>query len=274
MACGPTGLTIHHRHAWNLFLKSRFFTKQSKPQTKWILDAHHSKPPNSISFCHLPSPISDRKGGTFEASWLVQAWNKSSCLNCPFSSGADLLMQTFPFRTSSQCRHVGTFSNFWIRPAGIWGGCVPLKFPWRYFTQFQTANKKHGTQGNTRPLGLVVLPGGFGREIFGVLQADLFAFASPLFLGVWRLYKVVHPARLTWNLQITHLEGKMIFQTSMIMFHVSLPGCTLWQGSTLRWYNCLRFVCLGCFFLIGVSIPLVCIILDVIYPESPQFEFC
>ena len=31
---------------------------------------------------------------------------------------------------------------------------------------------------------------------------------------------------LTWNIQITHLERKMIFQTSMIMFHVNLPGCT------------------------------------------------
>ena len=36
----------------------------------------------------------------------------------------------------------------------------------------------------------------------------------------------LHPGRLTWNLQITHLERKMIFQTSMIMFHVNLPGCT------------------------------------------------
>ena len=35
----------------------------------------------------------------------------------------------------------------------------------------------------------------------------------------------LYPGRLTWNLQITHLERKMIFQTSMIMFHVSLPGC-------------------------------------------------
>ena len=33
-----------------------------------------------------------------------------------------------------------------------------------------------------------------------------------------------HPGRLTWNPQITHLERKMIFQTSMIMFHVNLPG--------------------------------------------------
>ena len=28
-----------------------------------------------------------------------------------------------------------------------------------------------------------------------------------------------------WNLQITHLERKMIFQTPMIMFHVNLQGC-------------------------------------------------
>ena len=35
----------------------------------------------------------------------------------------------------------------------------------------------------------------------------------------------LHSGRLTWNLQITHLERNMIFQTSMIMFHVNLPGC-------------------------------------------------
>ena len=35
----------------------------------------------------------------------------------------------------------------------------------------------------------------------------------------------VHPGRSTWNLQITHLERKIIFQTSMIMFHVNLQGC-------------------------------------------------
>ena len=34
----------------------------------------------------------------------------------------------------------------------------------------------------------------------------------------------LHPGRLTWNIQITHLERNMIFQTSMIMFHVNLPG--------------------------------------------------
>ena len=42
------------------------------------------------------------------------------------------------------------------------------------------------------------------------------------FLQIW-----IHPGRLTWNLQITRLERKMIFQTSMIMFHVNLQGCTV-----------------------------------------------
>ena len=39
----------------------------------------------------------------------------------------------------------------------------------------------------------------------------------------------IHPGRLTWNLQITHCEKNMIFQTSMIMFHVNLQGCTLYS---------------------------------------------
>ena len=43
----------------------------------------------------------------------------------------------------------------------------------------------------------------------------------------WDFSETLHPGRLTWNLQITHLERKMIFQTSMIMFHFNLPGCIL-----------------------------------------------
>ena len=37
----------------------------------------------------------------------------------------------------------------------------------------------------------------------------------------------LRPGRLTWNLQITHLERKMIFQTSIIVFHVNLPGVVI-----------------------------------------------
>ena len=36
--------------------------------------------------------------------------------------------------------------------------------------------------------------------------------------------QALQPGRLTWNLQITNLERKMIFQASMIMLHVNLPG--------------------------------------------------
>ena len=52
-----------------------------------------------------------------------------------------------------------------------------------------------------------------------------------LHLRIWAYSKNecenLHPGRLTWNLQITNLERKMIFQTSIIMFHVNLPGCIL-----------------------------------------------
>ena len=43
-------------------------------------------------------------------------------------------------------------------------------------------------------------------------------------LGRW-WFQHLHQGRLTWNLHITHLERNMIFQTSMIMFHVNLQGC-------------------------------------------------
>ena len=42
----------------------------------------------------------------------------------------------------------------------------------------------------------------------------------------------LHPGRLTWNLQITRLERKMIFQTCRIMFHVNLQGCFMWNIRT------------------------------------------
>ena len=52
----------------------------------------------------------------------------------------------------------------------------------------------------------------------------------------------VHPGRLTWNLQITHLDRKIIFPTSMVMVHVNLPGCK-WHSSRLRnpWNLCTFF---------------------------------
>ena len=60
-------------------------------------------------------------------------------------------------------------------------------------------------------------PWGVGKKSTPILRS-----VSPIDHGNGKL----HPGRLTWNIQITHLERKMIFQTSMIMFHVNLPGCT------------------------------------------------
>ena len=38
--------------------------------------------------------------------------------------------------------------------------------------------------------------------------------------------KMIHPGKLTWNLKITGLKRKIIFQTSIVVLHVNLPGCT------------------------------------------------
>ena len=47
------------------------------------------------------------------------------------------------------------------------------------------------------------------------------------FLGVLTFPETnIHPGRLTWNLKITYLKRKIIFQTSIIMFHVNLQGCS------------------------------------------------
>ena len=42
---------------------------------------------------------------------------------------------------------------------------------------------------------------------------------------------MIHPGRLTWNLQITNLERNMIFQASIIMVHVKSSGVYLYIPS-------------------------------------------
>ena len=37
-----------------------------------------------------------------------------------------------------------------------------------------------------------------------------------------------------WNLKITCLKRKIIFQTSIIVFHVNFPGCTCWVQIKIR----------------------------------------
>jgi len=40
-----------------------------------------------------------------------------------------------------------------------------------------------------------------------------------------------HPGRLTWNIQITRVERKMLFKKPLMsMFHINLPGC---QGNVI-----------------------------------------
>ena len=53
----------------------------------------------------------------------------------------------------------------------------------------------------------------------------------------------IHPGRLTWNLKITQLKRKIIFQTIIFKFHVNLPGCTLvsWDCCCLPGMNFVGF---------------------------------
>ena len=42
----------------------------------------------------------------------------------------------------------------------------------------------------------------------------------------WIWKRKLHPGKLTWNLKITCLKRKIIFQTSIFGFHVNFQGCT------------------------------------------------
>ena len=73
----------------------------------------------------------------------------------------------------------------------------------------------------------------------------------------------IHPGRLTWNLQITHLERKMIFQASMIMFHVNLQGCS-WHRNGMPEFTPLDLLCVDLFemqpmveFMIGLEVMVI-----------------
>ena len=46
-------------------------------------------------------------------------------------------------------------------------------------------------------------------------------------LQVYWCVFLIHPRKLTWNLKITCLKRKIIFQTSIFGFHVSFRGCSL-----------------------------------------------
>jgi len=87
----------------------------------------------------------------------------------------------------------------------------------------------HATQSLRAPHDIQQLP--IKQRNRQIIVADCLFVNANLALA----NKNLHPGGLTWNLQITNLERKMIFQTSMIMFHVILQGCNAIN-------NCLSFL--------------------------------
>ena len=58
----------------------------------------------------------------------------------------------------------------------------------------------------------------------------------------------LHPGRLTWNLTITQLKRKIIFQTIIFRFHVNLPGCSCIIILSIRIPFIFQFSSQTCFF--------------------------
>ena len=65
------------------------------------------------------------------------------------------------------------------------------------------------------------------------LVPNIFPLADLRMVFPQKRVNQIHPGRWTWNLQITHFEREMIFQTSMVMFHVNLQGCI----NQMRWHS-------------------------------------
>ena len=63
------------------------------------------------------------------------------------------------------------------------------------------------------------------------------------------------PWKLTWDLKITQLKRKIVFQTSIFGFHVNFPGHVWWKAknwyrfkSGFRWNSHGPWPNMGCFF--------------------------
>ena len=85
----------------------------------------------------------------------------------------------------------------------------------------QSKLQRHGhPKGGIFQIAKIQLPGNSAGDLFGMVTSR-----DPNSKANRDLQ--LHPGRLTWNLQIAHLEGKMIFQASMILFHVNLQGCSI-----------------------------------------------
>ena len=93
-----------------------------------------------------------------------------------------------------------------------------------YFAMTYGLTKIHCKPENAQTKYLGEMPPKIFRNPFRMMKGDqkrYLIWSNSRWFGKIPL----HPGRLTWNIQITHLERKMIFQTSMIMFHVNLQGC-------------------------------------------------
>ena len=87
---------------------------------------------------------------------------------------------------------------------------------------WKITNLTHAAPSNCRVPSAWALWWPAFRRLWGALMHGKSVSGELLGLKTFTPWKInmVH-------LQITHLERKMIFQPSMIMFHVNLPGCTL-----------------------------------------------
>ena len=98
-----------------------------------------------------------------------------------------------------------------------------------YISYTETGNRRTPRLGVwSRDAGPVCFPGFTGwpdKALRTCKRSMKSSLVCSVRLLVRSFVRFLHPGRLTWTLQITHLERKMIFPTSMIMFHVNLPGC-------------------------------------------------
>ena len=63
--------------------------------------------------------------------------------------------------------------------------------------------------------------------VFSSVDFDYLSSWQTLGVGFFETWNLnLHPGRLTWNLKITQLKRKIIFQTIIFRFHVNLPGCS------------------------------------------------
>ena len=109
----------------------------------------------------------------------------------------------------------GRITHFFV-PTGEVRKIIDSKVPKRTFGGYILVFRRVCRSVSMAEIRAMLVDANFGKEPMKLMQ-NRENTLSPL-----------HPGRLTWNLQITHLERKMIFKTSMIMFHVNLLGCNHW----------------------------------------------